>query len=475
MGGMQRPGMQRAVHFVSLGCPKNRVDTEVMLGASEHAGFRRIAAAERAEVIVVNTCGFIEAAKQESIDTILELSRHKQEGACRKLVVAGCLAQRYPRELAEQLPEVDHFLGTADLLRLPEILASSDAKAAGRVLVGNPADYLPRANDPRTLSGPAHSAYVKIAEGCSRRCSFCAIPSFRGRQRSRPIRDLMRECERLLSRGVVELNLVSQDTVRYGRDLASGDNLTRLVAALAELPGLHWLRLFYLYPERLDRGLLELLGHHPKVVPYLDMPLQHASDRMLRRMRRGHGGTRLRRLIERVRREVPGATLRSAFIVGHPGESEADFAQLEGFVRWAELDHLGVFLYSAEEGTPSASQAEAVAPELAQERQRRLLSLQRSISRRKLRALVGRTLQVLVDGVSPESEWVLEGRHPGQAPEVDGMLVLVNGTARSGELREARVTASGDYDLVADLIAEDGSKPARPPGPRGSLHLPIVH
>ncbi|MCC6217435.1 MAG: 30S ribosomal protein S12 methylthiotransferase RimO [Polyangiaceae bacterium] len=463
----------RTLHLVSLGCPKNRVDSEVMLGVASERGLTHVDDPAEADVIVVNTCGFIDAARRESVDTILELAQWKERGRCSELVVTGCLVQRHADELARELPEVDHLLGSSDALALSRVLAGD----APRLLVGSPADWVIRASDPRRLTTRGASAWVKLAEGCDRRCSFCTIPTLRGRQRSRAADDVVREVERLAAGGVLEVNLVSQDTVAYGRDREDGARLAPLVERIAEVPGLRWVRLFYLYPERLDDALLELLGGHPRVLPYVDMPLQHAADSMLRRMRRGHGGRRQRELIERVRRRVPEVTFRSAFIVGHPGEGEAEFEELLAFLRWAELDHVGVFRYSPEEGTPSASQDAQVPARAAAGRARRLMTVQRKISRAKCRALVGRELEVLIDGPSEESELVLEGRHAGQAPEVDGVVYVGVGHARPGELHRVRITQSTDHDLAGEVI--DAPPPeARPssPRPRASRgrRLPVV-
>ncbi|MFT3925899.1 MAG: 30S ribosomal protein S12 methylthiotransferase RimO [Myxococcales bacterium] len=344
----------------------------------------------QAEVIVVNTCGFIGPAKEESIDTILEMGSFKESGSCKKLVVSGCLSQRYPEELAKEMPEVDYFLGSSDMLKLGDVLRANEKHPLERVLVGNPADYTFRATDPRLPSMATHSAYVKIAEGCSRKCSFCIIPSMRGTQRSRPVEDIVSEVEQLVSRGTQEINLVSQDTISYGRDLKQdGRNLSHLVQALGEVKGLKWLRLFYLYPERLTEEIIELLAHHPKVLPYVDMPLQHASDRMLKLMRRGHGPDRQRKLVERMRTEIPNLTFRTAFIVGHPGETDADFAELCDFVKWAEFDRVGVFKYSHEEGTRSGTLDEEVPSKTIAARHRKLMQIQRPISRKKMRRMVG--------------------------------------------------------------------------------------
>ena len=429
--------MPDTIHFVSLGCSKNRVDTEVMLGVSDAAGYAVVDAPGDADVIVVNTCGFIDAAKEESVETILEMGRQKEIGRCRKLVVAGCFSQRYPDELAEALPEVDNFLGSSDALRLREVLSGEGE----RLLVGNPADYLIRATDPRRLSQRPHSAYVKIAEGCNRSCSFCAIPAIRGKQRSRPIDDVVAEAERLVSLGAVELNLISQDTVGYGRDLPSRPALAHLVGAVAEVAGVRWVRLHYLYPEALTAQLLDLFAHHPRVLPYVDMPLQHASPSMLRRMRRG--GRPLRSTVERLRQCLGDEMVfRTAFIVGHPGETPREFDELLSFVRWAEFDHIGVFSYSHEEGTASGAMSDLVDPETTRDRRAALLSAQRAISRRRLEARVGTRLEVLVDGPSDQSDLLFEGRWWGQAPEVDGKVYLANGVARRGELCEAEVHAA---------------------------------
>ena len=449
-------GEPRTIHFVSLGCAKNRVDTEVMLGVSDQSGFEIVEDPTEAEVIVINTCGFIGPAKEESVQAILEMSALKASGSCEKLVVAGCLSQRYPDELSRELPEVDHFLGSSDMLKLKSVLGG----AKERMLVGNPAQYTMRASDPRVLSGQTHRAYVKIAEGCNRECSFCAIPSFRGKQRSRTIVDLVREAGILAAAGVVELNLISQDTIAYGRDLSKRESLAELLAALAEVDGIRWIRAHYLYPEKLSDSLIETIAQHEKVLPYIDMPLQHASDSMLRAMRRGHGGDRMYRVVERLRRAIPDLVFRTTFIVGHPGETETDFEELRSFVEWAEFDHVGVFLYSPEDGTPSGEMADAVDSDVAEARHEALMDVQRPISRERLDLRVGTELDVLVEGVSDESDLLLQGRWWGQAPEVDGSVYLANGTARAGEIRRVLVTDAADYDLMGDFIDAPGGRDA---------------
>jgi ribosomal protein S12 methylthiotransferase len=463
----------RKIHFVSLGCVKNRVDTEVMLGVATGEGWRVVEEPDEAEVIVVNTCGFIGEAKKESIDTIFELAEYKKVGACKTLVVSGCLSQRYPGELAAQMPEVDHFLGSSDMLKLGRVLAGG----AERMLVGSPAEWVVRASDPRVVTQSRASAWLKLAEGCNRTCAFCVIPQIRGKQRSRVADDIVREAERLVAGGAIELNLVSQDTVAYGRDLArdgtspaspergrslgSRAALADVVRRVADVAGVRWVRLFYLYPETIDEALIDLLANHPRVVPYVDMPLQHAADTMLARMRRGHGQDRQRRVVERLRRAIPGLTFRTAFIVGHPGETKEEFGELCAFVEWARFEHAVVFRYSDEETCSAHALPGKVAPLVAANRARKLLALQRKIAREKNRALVGRELDVLVEGPSEEHELVMKGRHAGQAPDIDGSVYLSEGEAHAGEMRRVRIVQASDWDLVGELL-DEGERKAPP-------------
>jgi ribosomal protein S12 methylthiotransferase len=445
----------KKVHFVSLGCVKNRVDTEVMLGVADGAGWSIVDEPGDAEVIVVNTCGFIGEAKKESVDTIFEMAEYKRVGACKKLVVTGCLSQRYAGELETEMPEVDHFLGSSDMLKLGPVLAGE----AKRMLVGSPAEWVVKASDPRVVTQSRASAWLKIAEGCNRTCAFCVIPQIRGEQRSRTADDVVAEAERLVAGGALELNLVSQDTVAWGRDLpkAGRGSLADMVRRVADVKGVRWVRVFYLYPETLDDALVELLGGHERVVPYVDMPLQHASDAMLKRMRRGHGQGRQRRVVERLRRDVPGLTFRTAFIVGHPGETQADYDELTDFVKWARFEHAVVFKYSDEE-TCAAHAMDAKVPALvAANRATKLMALQRKIARDKNRALVGREMDVLVDGPSEEHDFVMKGRHAGQAPEIDGNVYLSEGEARAGEMRRVKITQSSDWDLVGELLDAGGA------------------
>ena len=461
----------KTIHFVSLGCPKNRVDSEVMLGVARASGYAISASPEGAEVIVVNTCGFIGEAKKESIDTIFELAEMKKHGACKRLVVAGCLAQRYPKELASQMAEVDHFLGSSDMLKLREVLDGG----ADRMLVGNPADWIVKASDPRVLTDSRVSAYVKIAEGCNRVCSFCTIPEFRGKQRSRPADDVVREAEQLVAQGVIELNLISQDTIAYGRDLPKAERtgLATLVRRVADVKGVRWVRLFYLYPETIDgasatrRGqiqndeLIDLLANHPCVVPYVDMPLQHASDAMLRRMKRGHGIDRQKRVVARLRSAIPDLTFRTAFIVGHPGETDAEFQELVDFVSWARFEHVGVFRYSDEESCKSHDFPGKVKPLVAANRYRKLMTLQRQIAREANHKRIGTELDVLVEGASEEHDFVMQGRHRGQAPGIDGQVFLSGDEAHAGQIRRVRISQASDYDLVGEIVDQVAPPKAR--------------
>jgi ribosomal protein S12 methylthiotransferase len=374
------------------------------------------------------------------------------------------------------MPDVDHFLGSSDMMKLGEVLGGK----ADRMLVGNPADWVVHAADPRVVTQSRASAWLKLAEGCNRTCAFCVIPQIRGKQRSRTADDIVAEAERLVAAGAVELNLISQDTVAWGRDLTRADRkagveapvggrLADLVRRIADVKGVRWVRLFYLYPETLDDRLVELIAQHPRVVPYVDMPLQHASDAMLKRMRRGHGKDRQRRVVERLRGRVPGLTFRTAFIVGHPGETAADFDELCEFVMWARFEHAVVFRYSDEETCAAHGLDGKVPPLVSANRARKLQGLQRSIAREKNRALVGRELEVLVEGPSEDHDLVMKGRHAGQAPEIDGGVYLSEGEAHAGEMRRVRIVQASDWDLVGDLIDEGAPRAAK--APRVSLKV----
>ena len=464
---------KQAVYFVSLGCPKNRVDTEVMLGLSDRAGFTIARAPEDADAIVVNTCGFIGEAKEESIDTILEMAKHKSDGRAKRLVVTGCLTQRYSGDLARDLPEVDHFLGSGDV---DKIVGALRGEAPRDGVSMDPA-YLYDDVTPRLQSLPAYTAYVKIAEGCDRPCSFCIIPKLRGGQRSRSAESVEREVRDLVARGAVEINLVAQDLTTYGKDLDGELQLASLVRRLARVDGLRWLRLHYAYPTATTDELLDVIASEPRVAKYIDMPLQHVDDQMLKYMRRGHVGKTSRALVEKIRARIPGVTLRTTFIVGHPGETDAAFKHLVEFVREAEFDRVGVFTYSNEDGTHAAKLAAELGqvPQKEMERRRReLMRVQRAISRKKMKAMVGRELAVLVEGPSEESEYLFAGRHEGQAPEIDGGVFLALGdeveAPRQGEVVAARVTGYADYDLAATI--ERTIAPTRMK--RAPTRLPVI-
>jgi ribosomal protein S12 methylthiotransferase len=446
----------KTVHFVSLGCPKNRVDTEVMLGHTTGAGYDIVEDPAAAEVIVVNTCGFIGEAKQESIDAILEMAKLKEAGSCKRLVVAGCLSQRYPKELADEMPEVDTFIGTDEV----GLIADAIGGRTDRVHVVEKPRYLYDDLAPRLPSMALHTAYVKIAEGCDRPCAFCIIPKLRGPQRSRTPESVVREAEALAGNGTKEICLVAQDLTTYGRDLPDGraedgPNLERLLARLAQVDGLRWIRLHYAYPTAVTDGLLQVMAREPRVAKYLDVPLQHIDDAVLKSMRRGHGARVARDLVERVRAQVPGVTLRTTFIVGHPGETDESFQKLCDFVREADLDRVGVFNYSREEGTVAALLPKRVPQKEVDARRRELLRIQREISKKKQKAMKGRELTVLVEGKSDESEYLLMGRHEGQAPEIDGQVYLtLNGEydPAPGTFVRAKVTHAAEYDLAADVL-----------------------
>ena len=452
--------MATRVYLRTLGCPKNRVESEVMLGTLAQAGFRLVQDPAEAEVAVVNTCGFIQSAEEESVDAIVELAELKKTGRLKKLVVAGCLVQRHGEELARELPEVDHFLGTGAYPEVARVVSEAQAR---RLVVPDP-DFVHSAQTPRVNSLPSWTAYLKVSEGCDHDCAFCIIPRLRGPQRSRPIDDLVAEAAALAGQGAVELSLVAQDLTAWGYDLPGKVRLQHLLPELCKVDGLRWIRLHYAYPRDVPEALIEVLAGEPKIVKYLDMPVQHSSDRLLRSMRRGRDSAFLRGLLGRLRERVPGIALRTSLIVGLPGETEEDFEDLVRFVEEQRFERLGVFEYSREEGTPAAELPGQVPDELKRERRGRLMELQRAIAREQQRALVGRRLEVLVEGASEETEHLLVGRHAQQAPEIDGVTYLNEGMAYPGELVTVEVTDASDHDLVGRVV-ERGPAGAGRPGP----------
>ncbi|MBI2376324.1 MAG: 30S ribosomal protein S12 methylthiotransferase RimO [Deltaproteobacteria bacterium] len=450
------------VHFVTLGCPKNRVDSELLIARMLDAELVLASEPEDADVIVVNTCGFIEDAKKESIDVIFEMARHKAHGRAKKLVVAGCLVQRYSEELAKDIPEIDVLLGNGEYDRIAEVAKSARGP---RVLVSEPR-FLHDATTPRVNTFLPHSAYVKVAEGCDQKCAFCIIPKLRGLARSRPVADVVREAEELASRGIVELNLVAQDLTGYGFDLSPKASLADLVYALGEVRGIEWVRLHYAYPRPFSRKLLQAFRDVPKLVPYVDMPLQHISDPVLKRMNRGRPRRFIEELLDRLAREVPGLVLRTSFIVGFPGETDGSFEELCAFVSQRPFERVGVFKYSDEEGTSAYDLPEKIPPSVIAERHASLMTLLREKSRATMETYVGRTIDVLVDGPSEETELLLAGRHKGQAPEVDGTTYINDGEAKAGDLVEVEIEEAMDYDLVGKIVRVKRPAPSRPKSPR---------
>lgn len=444
---------KQKVSMVSLGCPKNLVDAEVMLGVLANQGYEITMDEKEADVIIVNTCSFIKEAREESVDAILDLADRKSDGNCKTLIVAGCLPQRYQEELAKELPEVDIFIGTGDYPRIGDFLAERKAQDSQICYVGDP-NYIYDENLPRLNSSPGWYAYLKIGEGCSNCCTYCVIPALRGPYRSRPIDALVAEAERLVSGGVREIILVSQDITRYGSDLAYGITLAELIRRLAAIDGLQWIRLLYAYPDGISDELIELLKTEVKLCKYLDIPIQHSSDAVLKRMKRRSSEQQVRDLIERLRSEVPGITLRTSLIVGFPGETVDDFLNLLQFVEKAQFDRLGVFCYSKEDGTPAADMPDQVSERVKRERHRKLMKAQGRVSFRRNRAMVGKIEQVIVEGYSEETELLLKGRTSRQAPDIDGQVYITSGHANIGDIVACRITDSSDYDLVAEMLEE---------------------
>jgi ribosomal protein S12 methylthiotransferase len=438
------------VHLLTLGCPKNLADSELMLGALTQAGFEITLDPEDAQILVVNTCAFIEAAKKESLDAIMQAAEVKEHGAGKRLVVAGCLSQRYSEELREKLPEVDVFVGTGNFLDLPELLRRTESPEARAMPYPGAAHLLPRATAPRVKTGNFFTSYLKISEGCNHTCAFCIIPKIRGRHESRPIDDLVAEARALAEGGVREINLIAQDLTAYGRDLERPVSLAALLSELSAVEDLHWIRLLYCYPNFVTDELLDTIAELPKVVKYIDIPLQHADDAMLRAMRRERSGAALHKLLGRVRARIPGVVLRTSFIVGFPGESEAAYGRLVDFVREIEFDRVGVFTYSREENTAAFDLPEQLPERVKRDRRAALMEAQAEISLRKNRALVGREIEVLVEGPIPGRATRLRGRTSGQAPDIDGSVFL-KGEAEPGEFVRARIEKALSYDLHASI------------------------
>ena len=447
----------KKVGFISLGCPKNLVDSEVMMGHLKQNGYQITADAAEADTVVVNTCGFIDSAKQESIDTILEAAQLKTNGHAKRLIVAGCLVERYRDELKAEMPEVDAFIGTNQINDILNVCdPATNTRSLPVVSIGNQtATYLYDESTPRVLATPSHYAFVKIAEGCDRPCAFCFIPQMRGHFRSRRFGSIIAEAQQLAEEGIKELILVAQDSSRYGEDLGKQDALARLLRELSHIDGIEWVRVMYTYPTHISDAFLDVLAEEPKAVKYLDMPLQHASQNVLKLMKRGGNRKSLERLIERVRQRIPGIAVRTTFISGFPGETEDDFDELMSFIKSVEFDRVGVFTYSDEEGTPAFDLGEKVPHRTAVRRRNALMKQQAKISRRKNRARVGEVVPVLFEGESKESELLWQGRLETQAPDIDG-CVLINDVPdgmipAAGDLVKVEITEAYEYDLVGRI------------------------
>ncbi|HYR87528.1 MAG TPA: 30S ribosomal protein S12 methylthiotransferase RimO [Terriglobia bacterium] len=445
------------VGFVSLGCPKNLVDSEVMLGTLASQGYSITPRKEDADVIVVNTCGFIDSAKKESIDTILEMAELKTQGNCKKLVVAGCLAERYRLEIQKEIPEIDFIFGPDELGRILEAVQLEPAAVVPDVSI----DALYTSKEvptiPRILTTPSYMAYLKISEGCDHVCSFCAIPGFRGRFRSRTVGDLVAESRRLAEQGVRELVIVSQDTMAYGKDIGLPDGITTLLRELIRIEGVQWVRFLYCYPNMVSDDLVRLVAEEDRLCKYFDIPYQHASRPVLDRMRRGGNRNMFEKQIDAIRRMMPGAGLRTSFIVGFPGETEDDFNEVLTFINNVQFDNVGVFLYSDEDGTGAFDLDSKVPRRVAARRRNQLMKQQAKLSTKKLRSMVGQTVEVLLEGRSDETDLLLQGRMETQAPEIDGH-VLINDTSGvepvAGEFYRVQIMDSLEYDLIGKIVYE---------------------
>jgi ribosomal protein S12 methylthiotransferase len=449
---------KKKVGMVSLGCPKNLVDSEVMMGLLAKQGYELTTDQQAADVLVVNTCGFIDSARQESVDTIIEMAQLKQSGKLQQLIVAGCLVERYREDLQQEIPEIDALIGVNQLTEITSVVKPTGYKPLPIYSDGRSAPelFLYDETTPRLRSTAPYTSYVKIAEGCDHTCAFCIIPKLRGVFRSRSPESILREVEMLAAQGVKEIVLISQDTTTYGSDLALKDGLAQLVESIATVEGIEWVRFLYCYPTAISDELLRVVAEHPNVCKYFDIPLQHASGRVLKRMRRGGNRASYERLFQRIRARVPNAALRTTFIVGFPGERQEDFEELFEFVKAMEFDRVGVFTYSDEENSPAFELDEKVDSKIAKQRERRLMKEQAKISKRKNKKMIGRRIQVLLEGKSKETDLLLEGRMQTQAPEIDG-VILINDmpedcTAQSGDFVTVEITEAQDYDLIGRIV-----------------------
>ena len=441
----------KKVGMVSLGCPKNTVDSERVLGDLVTSGYDLTPDEEDAEIIIVNTCGFIESAKKESIDTILEMAQKKIDGKCQKLIVTGCLAERHTQELLDEIPEIDHMLGVGQYPQLKNILEEGDFDSRNHV--ATPAEYYESYTD-RLLTTAFYTAYLKIAEGCSNRCAFCIIPKMRGPMRSRSPESILAEAENLAQRGVKEFNIISQDTTMYGFDLAMKDGLARLLKGMAKIDGVEWMRLLYCYPTFLNSDVIDYIASEEKVCRYIDVPLQHTHDEMLKSMKRQETEGGVRKMIDELRLKIPEIALRTTFITGFPGETDEHFKHMLRFICEMQFDHVGIFTYSDEEGTTAFDYPGRVPEEVKEERKNILMEFQKEIALRKNQEKVGQFESVLVEGFDAQENYIMTGRLASQAPDIDGQVILEKCEAEPGEIIPVRITAAADYDLVAEPVSQ---------------------
>lgn len=439
----------RKIGMVSLGCPKNTVDSELVLGTLASKGYNITADAGGAEVIVVNTCGFIDSAKEESIDTILEMAEYKRKGSCQKLIVMGCLSQRYKDELLKEIPEVDYMVGAGDFKSVVKIIESDNG--IEKALVREPVfDY--NEDTPRMLTTPRYTAYVKIAEGCSNRCSFCIIPKIRGPFKSRSADSIVREVETLSGHGVKEVNLISQDTTMYGVDLGIKNGLAGLLKRLVRIDGIKWIRLLYCYPSFLKDELINVIRDEEKICKYIDLPLQHSDDKILSKMMRQERGDEIRDMVNKIRKAIPDVAIRTAFIVGFPGEADTHFGHLVNFIKEMRFEHLGIFTYSPEEGTTAAEMPDQIPDEVKIERRDTIMKLQQKISSENNKRLVGMMRDVLVEDSVSDNEFLIKGRMQTQAPDIDGIVYIEEGDARVGDILPVKITRTMEYDFIGRAV-----------------------
>lgn len=440
--------------LISLGCSKNLVDSENFIGILVNKkGFEVTSELNEADMIIVNTCGFIGDAKKESIETILEVSELKETGNLRKIIVTGCLAQRYAEEILKELPEVDAVIGTGEIDKIEKVV--DEILNDKHPVETSSMDFLANANTDRILTTASHTAYLKISEGCDRRCTYCIIPQLRGRLRSRTIEDILVEANNLVKSGVRELNLLAQETTEYGIDLYKEKSLAKLMKELVKIEDLKWLRTYYMYPDSVTDELIQVMKTEDKICKYFDIPIQHVSDSILQNMGRAKTGAHLKDILYRIRKEIPNATFRTSVIVGFPGETQENFEELRDFLEEFQFDYVGVFKYSREEDTKAYDMDNQVPEEIKEERWVELTNLQSKIAENKNRAMLGQTVEVMIDGVSTESEYLLEGRTKGQALEIDGKVLTNDGTAKPGEIVKVKLEQNFDYDFIGPIVENE--------------------